>query len=218
MHIALTTPAKERDRDMIKLLTEECKMMKAFEHLDTNQISRLWKHLTYRRFNSGIRLFEEGEEADKVRQRAAGAKRNLVLCLICFDPNPSFISSQFYVIWSGQVSARIDKSMVGKSSAFVKKSEASLGLNSNEEIVNVMNVGETLGEAVDGGVRMASCVTEKVTELLVLERDGFLQTFKVRSGERLGDRLERSDRLYGTTNILWHNKYTNITIRSALAP
>ena len=124
-------------------------MMKAFEHLDKDQIKRMWKYLRYRRFNSGVRLFEEGDEADK-----------------------------FYVIWSGQVSARIDKSVGVKSSSFVKSKGASSGLT-KEEIVNVMNVGETLGEAVDGGTRKASCVTEKVTELLVLEREGFRNTFKV---------------------------------------
>ena len=48
VHMALTTPAHERSEEQLNLLTEECRMMKAFSHLDEDQVRRLWKYLRYR--------------------------------------------------------------------------------------------------------------------------------------------------------------------------
>jgi len=130
-------------------------MMHAFAHLNREQLKTLWKYLSYKRFRSGVRLFEQGDDPEN-----------------------------FYVIWSGQVSARVENTVLPtsstrKTSDFVKRESLKVGLT-NEVIVNVMNVGETLGEASLQGVpRTATCVTEKPTELLVLDNAGFKKTFTV---------------------------------------
>ena len=150
---SLTAPPHERTDAQIELLTTESQMMPAFAMLSRGQLKTLWGFLVYRRFVPNARLFEQGQEADK-----------------------------FYVVWSGQVSARIQTSLdpMGgggrRMSDFLRNSSGVV----SEMTVGVMNIGDTLGEAAaTGGIRKAACVTESATELLVLNRHSFEKTFKV---------------------------------------
>ena len=76
-HLALVCPAHERTPVQLDILVKESRMMRAFQHLDENQLRSLWQHLHYKKYTSNVRIFEEGDDAD-----------------------------HFYVIYSGSVSAR----------------------------------------------------------------------------------------------------------------
>ena len=76
-HLALVCPAHERTPVQLDILVKESRMMRAFQHLDENQLRSLWQHLHYKKYTSNVRIFEEGGDAD-----------------------------HFYVIYSGSVSAR----------------------------------------------------------------------------------------------------------------
>ncbi len=170
VHLALTEVPDARTPAQLDLLVAESRLMSAFAHLDAKELRTLWQFLTYRKFNSGKRLFEMGDEA-----------------------------TNFYVVWSGQVSARIPSNsspVMGRSpspeaggfSAFLKKHS---GLET-ELTVNLMNAGDTLGEAVGHGeeaYRKAACVTEQPTELLVLNQHGFNKTFKIFFEKRERDKM-----------------------------
>ncbi|GMH56985.1 hypothetical protein TrLO_g11314 [Triparma laevis f. longispina] len=151
VYTALVTPPHERTPGQLELLTTESSLMPAFGHLTRDQLKLLWNFLTYRKFVPNHRLFEHGDEADK-----------------------------FYVIWGGQVTARIETSVnpvmgASKMSPFLRRNSGMV----TELTVGTINVGEALGEAAaTGGLRKAACVTECVTELLVLNKHGFQKTFK----------------------------------------
>ena len=153
VHVALMTPPAERTAVQLDMLVKESSMMIAFQHLEPGQLRELWKHFAYKKFTSNVRIFEQGDDADV-----------------------------FYVVYSGSVSARIPSE---SESGIKKKRNSSIAVlnEQSETTINVMNAGETLGEAVGGNsketqVRKASCVTEQPTELLLLDQKGFDATFK----------------------------------------
>ena len=63
VHVALKEQPEERTAAQLDLLVNESKLMPAFKHLDNGQLRTLWKYLSYRKFNTGIRLFEQGDDA-----------------------------------------------------------------------------------------------------------------------------------------------------------
>ncbi len=64
LHTALTCCPTRRTTHQINLLVEESRMMAAFSHFDTKQLSTLWCYLEYKTYPSNHRIFEEGDEAD----------------------------------------------------------------------------------------------------------------------------------------------------------
>ena len=147
VHTALICPANDRSADQLEILVKETKMMTAFVHFDIDQLRTLWKYLEYQKYATNVRIFEQGDPAD-----------------------------DYFVIWTGCVSARIQKENSNIRHANVARAFAL----EKEFIVNTMKAGQTLGEAViDGGKRKAACVTEEPTELLILRKIHFDLTFKV---------------------------------------
>lgn len=146
---ALRCPASERSDAQIKTLVEESRMMTAFSHFDTKQLETLWRFLEYKFFPTNTRLFEEGDDA-----------------------------RDYFLIWSGSVSARIKN-----RNSFLHHSAnlASVLSLEKEFTVNIMNAGETLGEAImtEKKRRAAAAVTEEPTELLILNEKYFDDTFHI---------------------------------------
>jgi tetratricopeptide (TPR) repeat protein len=149
VHSALTCPPEQRTKAHLEVLVKESRMMPAFAHLDTRQLNTLWQFLEYKSYTSNTRLFEEGDSAE-----------------------------DYMLVWSGSVSAR-----VCKRNSLIKHSDnvARALAMEREFTVNTMKAGETLGEAImlEGGVRKASCVTEEPSEILLLKKEHFRQTFHV---------------------------------------
>jgi CRP-like cAMP-binding protein len=146
---ALRCPASERSDAQIKTLVEESRMMTAFSHFDTKQLETLWRFLEYKFFPTNTRLFEEGDDA-----------------------------RDYFLIWSGSVSARIKN-----RNSFLHHSAnlASVLSLEKEFTVNIMSAGETLGEAImtEKKRRAAAAVTEEPTELLILSEKYFDDTFHI---------------------------------------
>ena len=164
LHIALITPAKERNPSQLQILVEESKMMTAFAHLDKTQLYTLWQYLEYRKYPSNYRIIEQDDPAE-----------------------------DYYLVWTGRVSARVRKDATTTRSAWLghqypsHQNSDNMNVNiakafalENEFTVNIMTAGETLGEAVmyQRGKRRASCVTEEPTEVLILKKEHFDQTFQ----------------------------------------
>jgi CRP-like cAMP-binding protein len=151
--VALQTHPDDRTGSQLNVLCRESKKMTAFAKFNPQELRTLWKFLVYKRFSANHRLFEEGDEA--------------------FD---------FYVIWSGQVSARLlSKDHLEKLMDRQTNAPSAVGA---ENTVHLMNAGDTLGEAVGGGKRKAACVTEQDSELLILDKQGYENTFKIFLEER----------------------------------
>ena len=150
LHSALTCIPQKRTKAQLDVLVKESRMMSAFAHLDVKQLTTLWKFLEYRSFPSNTRLFEQGDKAE-----------------------------DYMLVWSGLVSARVLK----KRNNFIKHSDnvAKALAMEREFTVNTMKAGETLGESImlEGGIRKASCVTEEPSEILLLKKEHFRQTFHV---------------------------------------
>ncbi len=149
VHSALTCQPQRRTRAQLDVLVKESRMMSAFAHLDIKQLTTLWKYLEYQSFPSNTRLFNEGDVAE-----------------------------EYMLVWSGSVSAR-----VRKRNTFMKHSDnvASALAMEREFTINTMEAGETLDEAImlEGEIRKASCVTEEPSEILVLKKEHFHQTFHI---------------------------------------
>jgi len=148
VHSALTCPPEERTEEQIQTLVKESKMMSAFDKLNEKQLSTLWRYLEYKKIASNVRIFEQGDPAE-----------------------------DYFLVWTGCVSARVRK----ESSDSIRRASVARALALETELkVNYMTAGETLGEAVveTRGLRKASCVTEEPTELLVLQKQHFDQTFQ----------------------------------------
>jgi len=159
VHVALIEQPESRTSAQLDLLVGESKLMPAFKHLDLLQLRVLWKYLSYRRHVADRRLFEQGDDA-----------------------------KNFYVIWSGQVSARIPATVSPTVGSKGGKMMGGINIKPQETIVHTMNAGDTLGEAVGGGHRKAACVTEETTELLILNEHGFNKTFKLFFEKRDGEK------------------------------
>ena len=147
VYTAISCPAKDRTPNQLDILVKETKMMTAFVHFDIDQLRTLWKYLEYQKYPTNSRIFEQGDPAD-----------------------------DYFVIWTGCVSARVRK----ESSTIRHANVARAFALETEFVVNTMKAGETLGEAVlQGGTRKAACVTEETTELLVLRKIHFDLTFRL---------------------------------------
>lgn len=150
LHSALTCIPHKRTKAQLDVLVKESRMMSAFAHLDVKQLTTLWKFLEYQSFPSNTRLFEQGDKAE-----------------------------DYMLVWSGLVSARVLK----KRNNIIPQSDnvAKALAMEREFTVNTMKAGETLGESImlEGGMRKASCVTEEPSEILLLKKEHFRQTFHV---------------------------------------
>jgi len=142
---ALTCIPNDRTPHQLDILVKETKMMTAFIHLDIDQLRTVWKYLEYKKYATNTRIFEQGDPAD-----------------------------DYFVIWTGCVSARLRKETATIRHANVARAFAL----ETEFVVNKMKAGETLGEAaLKGETRKAACVTEEPTELLILRKIHFESTF-----------------------------------------
>jgi CRP-like cAMP-binding protein/tetratricopeptide (TPR) repeat protein len=122
VHVALTELPEERTKEQLDLLVAESKLMPAFKHLDAGQLRILWKYLSYRKFTSNVRLFEQGDEA-----------------------------LHFYVIWSGTVSARIPGAASpthGGRNFVIMNSESTVHtMNAGDTLGEAVGAGEAFRKA-----------------------------------------------------------------------
>jgi hypothetical protein len=100
LHQALTCRPGKRTKQQIDLLTEESRMMAAFSHFDTQQLSTLWQYFEYKNYPSNARIFEQGDEADDYFLVWSGSGKSLYIAPARIDVKQRCLQSLIQMTFS----------------------------------------------------------------------------------------------------------------------